>query len=102
MAGEARDGLEATDRALALAPDVVILDLELPGRDGYSVARALAALPRPPLVVVLTVHGDPAARRRAAAAGSHGFVEKGAGWPALLAAVRRALAGQAPGPPAPT
>jgi DNA-binding NarL/FixJ family response regulator len=94
VVGEAGTGVEALTCGVELAPDVVILDIELPGLDGYAVTRALKASAHPPVIVFLTIHSDLLSRRRAAEAGSDGFAEKGAGWPALIAEVRRALAGR--------
>ena len=45
LAGEARDGEEALDKIEALAPDVVLLDIRMPGLDGLSVARSRTGLP---------------------------------------------------------
>jgi len=106
VVGEADDGVEAIRCAAELAPDVVILDIELPGLNGLAVTRTLKAAARPPVVVVLTVHSDPMTRQRSAEAGGDGFAEKIAGWPALIAEVRRAVGG-CPGagtatPPSPT
>jgi DNA-binding NarL/FixJ family response regulator len=89
---EAATGVEALTSATALAPDVVILDIELPALDGYAVARTLKASAHPAVVVFLTMHSDPLSRQRALEAGSDGFAEKGEGWPALIAEIRRALA----------
>jgi DNA-binding NarL/FixJ family response regulator len=86
--GEAGDGKQALALAESLAPDVVILDIELPEFDGYAVASALKAAPMPPVIVFLSVHSDAASRRRAAAAGGDSFVEKGRGWPALITQIR--------------
>ncbi len=93
VVGEAGDGQEAINFALELDPDAVLLDIELPGLDGYAVARSIKALPRPPIIIFLTVHTDPFARLQGAAAGSDGYVEKSAGWPALIAQLRFLLAG---------
>ena len=49
VVGDAADGSEAIHQALQLEPDLVILDIELPDSDGFSVTRQLKALPRPPL-----------------------------------------------------
>ena len=93
VVGEASDGHEALERAVELVPDIVVLDIELPGMDGYAVTRSLKALPRPPLVVLLSVHGDPLSRQRGVEAGGDGFFEKGTDWPALIAQLRLALSG---------
>jgi DNA-binding NarL/FixJ family response regulator len=89
--GEAGTGAEGLTNATALSPDVVILDIELPRLDGYAVTRALKASAYPPIIVFLTIHSDVQSRRRAAEAGSDGFAQKGAGWPALNAEVHRGL-----------
>lgn len=94
VVGEAVDGREAIASASLLAPDIVILDIGLPDLDGYAVARALKATAHPPVVIFLTVHGDPLSRQRGVEAGGDGFVEKGCGWPALVEQVRRSLAGR--------
>ena len=88
VVGEASDGMAALVEAHRLQPDVVILDLMLPALDGIAVARRIKMMPVPPLVVVLSVHGGAAARRRAKAAGADGFVEKSAGWIPLLELLR--------------
>ena len=90
--GEAGDGAEALRQAASLRPDLVILDIALPDTDGYAVARALSAAPRPPRILFLSVHADDGARWCAALAGGNGFVEKGGAHPALLNEMRRVLA----------
>lgn len=92
VVGEAADGHAALHSALELKPDLVILDIELPGVDGYAVTRSLKALPQPPIVVLLSVHGDPFSRQRGLEAGSDGFIEKGTDWPHLVAQIRQTLA----------
>ena len=91
VVGEAGTGDDAITCAMSLTPDVVILDIELPTPDGYAVTRAVKTLAHPPIIVFLTMHSDPLSRRWAAEAGGDGFAEKEAGWPALIAEVRRAL-----------
>jgi DNA-binding NarL/FixJ family response regulator len=90
--GEAGDGLEAVRLTAELLPAVVILDIELPGQDGYAVARQLKGLPDAPAIVFLTVHGDPLSRARAFEAGGDGFAEKGRGWLSLIDQIHLALA----------
>jgi DNA-binding NarL/FixJ family response regulator len=91
VVGDAADGSEALHQAASLNPDLVILDIELPDTDGFAVTRRLKALPRPPLVVLLSIHSDDRSRQRGAQAGCDGFVEKGAGWPGLLAMLQKVL-----------
>jgi len=88
IVGEAGDGDEAIAQAIALDADVVLMDLEMPGVDGYAAARAIKARHPSTRVVALTVHGDPAARRQAQQAGVDEFVEKGAPMPVLMQAIR--------------
>jgi len=94
--GEAGDGQEALRLAETLKPDVVLVDLAMPGMSGLEVTRHLKAR-RPELVIVIiTVHDDEAYRRTALAAGAEAFlVKKTLGvhlWPTL-----RRIAGSAPG-----
>ncbi len=76
------DALRAADDR---PPDVVVLDLRMPGLDGCEVARRLAARrsARPPVVVAVTGSGRPADRASAAAAGCHLYLVKPVD-PALL------------------
>ena len=75
---EAANGIEAFDYILADAPDLVLLDVQLPGMDGYSVVRRLRQDPRFGRLRVLAVtafamHGD---REKALAAGFDGYITK--------------------------
>ena len=87
---EAGDGLEALDVALKLVPDLVLLDMTLPGMDGVEVARQikatplLAAIP----VVALSALTQEAVQQRALAAGCTRYLTK----PCPPAALRDAIA----------
>ena len=91
VVGDAANGSEALLQATHLDPDLVILDIELPDIDGFVVTRQLKALPRPPLVVLLSIHSDDLSRQRGAQAGCDAFVEKGLGWPGLLSVLQNVL-----------
>ena len=52
VVGEARDGDAALEQVAALDPDLVLLDIQMPGRSGVEVARALAERPRPEVIFV--------------------------------------------------
>jgi two-component system response regulator AlgR len=54
LVGTANDGEGALRIAEAVAPDVVLLDIAMPGMDGIDVARALARVPKPPVVIFVT------------------------------------------------
>lgn len=58
IAGEASNGLEALERIAALAPDLVFLDIEMPGVNGLQVLRSLPASASPPLVVFVTGYDE--------------------------------------------
>lgn len=64
-------------RAQTPAPALVLLDIQLPGRDGFAVLEELKALPQPSWkVVALTAHAMPEDRARALAAGFDGYITK--------------------------
>jgi two-component system CheB/CheR fusion protein len=67
----AHDGLSALEVAQAFSPDVVLLDIGLPGMDGWQVAERLCQQPAPkrPLLIAVTGYGQDADRRRSQEAG---------------------------------
>ncbi|PRY12588.1 response regulator [Kineococcus rhizosphaerae] len=96
VVGEASDGAEAVDVATATAPDVVLMDLSMPGVDGVSATAAVLAVLPSTAVVVLTSFIDQAQVRRALDAGAVGYLLKDAEPRDVLAGVRAAAAGHAP------
>ena len=72
------EGLVETMRDHSPTPDLVLLDIQLPGRDGYALLQDLKALEggRPWKVVALTAHAMPADRDKALAAGFDGYITK--------------------------
>ena len=70
------NGRAAVDVATTLEPDVVLLDISMPGMTGLEAARIISALPRPPLIVFLSVHEDPHVVDAARRAGATGYVLK--------------------------
>jgi DNA-binding NarL/FixJ family response regulator len=89
VVGEAADGREAVERAVELAPDVVLMDLRMPEMDGVEAIRELAG--RAPSVRVLLLTGSGVDERTfdALEAGALGYLSKSAGRAELLAALRR-------------
>ena len=74
----ARDGHEALEKARALMPDLILMDLALPGMDGWEATRVLKRDPatRHLVVVALSAHALAAEGERARAAGCDGFIAK--------------------------
>jgi len=77
IAGEAADGHEAVRLAGELRPDLVLMDLNMPGMDGYGAMQAIKSLYPDTKILVLSVHSTQEARQKAAQAGADGFIEKG-------------------------
>lgn len=99
VVGEASSGPEALCLAQALAPDVVIMGVELPLMDGIETTRQLHILAPETAVVILSIRDDRETKAQARAAGAAAFVEKHGGVALLLDAIRH-LAGwekRAPG-----
>ena len=89
VVGQAGSGPEALDEAARSRPDLVLMDLALPGMSGMEATRRLKAAPGGPLVVVLTLHGDDEHREAARAAGADAFLDKRALDAGLLPLVRQ-------------
>lgn len=64
VVGEAADGIEAIAQLTALLPDVAVLDLDMPGQDGFAVVRALQQSKLDVKVIFLTMHNSEATFQR--------------------------------------
>jgi DNA-binding NarL/FixJ family response regulator len=93
VVGEAADGAGCVDAALQLHPDVVLLDLRMPGSDGVEALRGLRSEGSPARVLVITSFTEPSAVLPAVRAGAAGYVYKDVDPPALAAAIRAVHAG---------
>ena len=93
VVGEAADGDEGVRLAAELAPDVVLMDVRMPRRDGVEATRLVRALPDPPAVVILTAFDTDEFVLGALRAGASGFLLKDTPPPQLVDAVRQAAAG---------
>ncbi|MBP2365470.1 response regulator [Pseudonocardia parietis] len=93
--GEAGTGEEAVARSRELRPDVVLMDIRMPGMDGIEATRTLAAGPAPPRIVVVTTFDLDEYVYGALRSGACGFLLKDAGPRLLVEAVRAAAAGDA-------
>ncbi|HWD63339.1 MAG TPA: response regulator transcription factor [Humibacter sp.] len=94
VVGEASDGGEAIRLALGLEPDVVLMDLRMPGTDGVSAIRELARLGVPSRVVVLTTYDADSDVLPAIEAGATGYLLKDAPRDELVRAVHAAALGR--------
>ena len=95
VAGEAADGHEAVERATALDPDVILMDLVMPRMDGVQAMTALRERASSSRVIVLTSFLDDARLMPAIEAGAAGYLLKDVEPSELARAVRNAHAGQA-------
>lgn len=94
VVGEASDGEEALELAALHRPDIVLLDLSMPGRNGLEVTASLQRDWPGIRVVIISMHTDLARVRQALDAGACGFVVKDAAVAELELAVRAAAAGR--------
>ncbi|WP_197466770.1 response regulator [Tsukamurella pseudospumae] len=101
VAGEATNGDEAARAYRELAPDVVLMDLRMPGVDGVRGIEQIIAADPAARIVVLTTFDDDEHMYPALAAGAVGFLVKDIAPEALLDGLRRALGGEVPMSPGP-
>ena len=94
LVGAVRDGRSALEAADRLHPDVIVLDISMPGMNGLEVARALHDSGSTAAVVFLTVQAEEEVRHAATDAGALGYVVKPRLASDLMSAVREARAGR--------
>lgn len=88
---EAADGQEAIDKAQQLIPDLIILDLSMPIKNGLEIAAEVRAfLPRTK-ILIFTIHEAEEIKREAFRAGVHGYALKSASGAELIQQVKRVL-----------
>jgi DNA-binding NarL/FixJ family response regulator len=95
LVGEAADGLEAVRLARDSAPDVVLMDLRMPGLSGIEATRAVIAADPDVRVLVLTMYEDDDSVFAAMRAGARGYLLKGAGEIEVLRAIHAVASGDA-------
>ncbi len=94
LVGEARDGLEAVRLASELSPDVVLMDLRMPGMGGIEAIEQIKARDPRVSIVILTTYDDDEFIVRGLRAGARGYLLKDTGREALFNAIRGARAGE--------
>ncbi|MFU8874963.1 response regulator [Micromonospora sp. SL4-19] len=95
VAGEASTGVEAIQLATDLQPDVVVMDIRMPGTDGIDATRAITGQPDAPRIVVLTTFDHDEYIYAALRAGASGFLVKDMALDDILTAIRVVAAGDA-------
>lgn len=95
LVGSAPSGKEAVDQARTSAPDVVLMDLSMPGIDGYEATRRITEASTQTTVLVLTMYEDDRSLAAALHAGASGYLVKGADLDEITAAIHTAARGDA-------
>ena len=94
VVGQAADGAEAIALTAELVPDVILMDLRMPGLDGVEATRRISTRPDAPRVVVLTTYDTDGDILRAVEAGAIGYLLKDSPREDILAAVLSAAVGR--------
>ncbi len=92
VVGRAFSGQAALEQVAALRPDLVLMDIAMPGLNGLEATQQIKAQPNAPAVIILTLHDNPEYRRAAANAQADGFVTKSDFGVQLLPAIRSLFA----------
>lgn len=93
--GEANDGLEATVKARELKPDLILMDVQMPGVDGLEATRVIKRELPDAIIIVLTVRDDEEKLFEAIKAGAQGYLLKSIRSQEMLEMLRGALRGEA-------
>jgi two-component system response regulator NreC len=94
VVGEASNGKEAFELTAELLPDVVVLDLSMPGESGLQVASRLRAVSSPPRVLILSMHDNAEYVLESVRAGAHGYLLKDTAATELRSAIRAVCRGE--------
>jgi two-component system response regulator DesR len=93
LIGSATDGCGAVRRVMELRPDLVLMDLQLPGINGLEATRQIKARSQAPAIILVTADDTPGCRAAARAAGTDGFVGKQHLFTRLRPAIRKLFPG---------
>jgi DNA-binding NarL/FixJ family response regulator len=94
VVGEASTGTEAFDLAVELHPDVVVLDISMPGESGLQIAARLGTVSSPPRVLILSMHDNAEYVLESVRAGAHGYLLKDTAATELRSAIRAVCRGE--------
>jgi DNA-binding NarL/FixJ family response regulator len=94
IVGEARDGIEAEQLAESLRPDVILMDINMPGLDGMEATRRILKTRPDAAIIILTMFREDEHVFQAIRAGAHGYVLKDADSNEVMKAVRAVAAGE--------
>ncbi|MFA6149041.1 MAG: response regulator transcription factor [bacterium] len=94
VVGSANSGEEALAMSVTFRPDVILLDLSMPGLDGFDVIRRLKTSPRPPRILVLSMHNDSRSVHRALDLGADGYLLKEEAFAELLKGIGTVRSGR--------
>ncbi len=95
VVAEAGNGSEAVREAVVHSPDVALLDLQMPGMDGFEATRELARVAPTVAVLILTMHEDDDSVFTAMRAGARGYLVKGASQEEILGGITAVARGEA-------
>ena len=99
VVGSARDGVEAVKAASELSPDVIVMDVVMPGKDEVEACREIMESAPGVRVVMLTASTEEDAVIEAVAAGATGYLQKLSGMDRLVSTLKLVAAGEMPVPP---
>jgi len=94
VVGEAENGDEAVARISELRPDVALLDIDMPGQNGFDVARQLQSLRIQPAIIFLTMHEDEALFNSAFDLGAQGYLLKDSAVSDIVAGIKTVVSGR--------
>ncbi len=91
VSGEAGNGEEAVNKARQLQPQLIIMDAQMPRRDGFSATVEILERSPETLIIIISIESGKELQERSQAAGAFAFAEKSSGQVVLLREVRRAI-----------
>ena len=94
VCGEAETSRQALDQAIRLKPDLVLIDITLPDKNGLELIKDIHAVLPETLLLVISMHDESMYAERVLRAGGRGYIMKQEGGKRLMEAIRQVLSGQ--------